>query len=122
MHPFPQKADLAFLLRGEPILQSLAIWPYGLTIGFDNGCSINVENAVSYVSSTGETRRYEAEWRNEQPVLFHGLLEQKLADVERSDLELALVFENGGRLIVHSDLSMYEAGQIYGPSGSMYVF
>jgi hypothetical protein len=122
MHPFPKQEDLAFLLTGEPVLQSLAVWPYAVTIGFDNGCSINVGSALTYIGVDGVTVRYDAEWRNEKAIGFHALLEQKMVRLERSDFDLNLVFEKGGQLVIHSDLSMYEAGQIYGPDGSMEVF
>ena len=122
MHPFPKQEDLAFLLAGEPTLQSLSLWPYALAIGFDNGCSINVQNALTYIDAEGTSVRYDAEWRNEKLVGFHALLEQKLVRLVRSDLDLTLVFEKGGQLVIHSDLSMYEAGQIYNAAGSMEVF
>ena len=122
MHPFPKSEQLQFLLAGQPTLTQLVFNPYGLGLTLDNDCSINVENALSHVSPNGEVSLYEREWRNEKPSHLHTLLERSLISVDTADYLLTLCFEGGDKVLVHSDDSNFEAGQIYGSDGSLIVF
>jgi hypothetical protein len=123
MHPFPSSDRLQFLLANSARLTQLVINPYGLTLVLDNGCAIVAENAISYRTAEGVETTYSAEWRNEAPVTFNALLEQRLLAVTAEEWRLILGFEGGGALVVHSLEDGYEAGQITGdPSGSLIVF
>jgi len=123
MHPFPSSDRLQFLLADDARLTQIVINPYGLALALDNGCAIVVEYAISYRTADGVETTYSAEWRNEAPVTFHALLEQRLLAVTAEEWRLTLGFEGGVTLVVHSSEDAYEAGQVTGdPSGSLIVF
>jgi hypothetical protein len=79
---------------------------------FDNGCVIAVEHSITYRGASGGSTTYAKEWRNEQPIIFHRLLERRLIGVASNEWSLELAFEGDESLIVHSDSSPYEAGHI----------
>lgn len=123
MHPFPSSDRFQFLLANEPRLTQIVINPYGLALLLDNGCTIVVEHALSYRTAAGTETTYSTEWRNEVPVTFHALLERRLIVVAAEEWRLALGFDGGDTLVVHSSEGGYEAGQITGdPSGALIVF
>jgi hypothetical protein len=123
MHPFPSSDRLQFLLAEEARLTQIVINPYGLVLTMDNGCTIAVEHAISYRTADGVETTYSAEWRNETPITFHALLEQRLLAVTTEEWRLTLGFEGGVTLVVHSSEDGYEAGQITGdPSNLLIVF
>ena len=121
MHPFPTSEKLQFLLAGHPILSQIGVNPYGVKLVLDNGCSITSEGKLTYVDPEGSHFGYEREWRNEAPIRFHALLEQRLVLIDSEQLSLFLKFEKGA-LMVHSELGPYESGQIHSADGSCLVF
>jgi len=123
MHPFPSSDRLQFLLADEARLNQIAVHAYGLALALDNGCTIVVQHAITYRAADGVETTHAAEWRNEAPITFHALLEQRLIAVEAEEWRLVLTFEGDVTLVVHSSEDGYEAGQITGdPSGSLIVF
>ena len=122
MKPFPKFDELQFLLASEPVLTMIGVNPYGLTLNLDNGCAINSEEGLTYVDQAGVYHCYAKEWRNEKPIVFHALLEQRLVALDRDDLALTLRFSGGGVLVLPSVLGPYESGQIYSANGGMDVY
>jgi hypothetical protein len=121
MHPFPSADRLPFLLEGSPRLDGITVAPYVLNLQLDNGCSLTCEWKLTYVDQAGTESIYEREWRNEAPIHFHHLLEQRLILLDREDYALTLRFAGGGMLIIHSYNGPYECGQIYGPDESPFI-
>ncbi len=122
MHPFPPEGELQFLLANEPLLEVVSIGPFILHLMFDNDCFVAIEEAITHRDAGGHETCYRAEWRNEQPIVFHRLIQRRLVGVNSSDWVLELWFEGRESLLIHSEPSMYESGQIKKPDGTLIVF
>jgi hypothetical protein len=122
MTPFPESARVQFLLNGDCWITQIVLNATTMAFQFANGCRIDVGGALSYLPPSGDRIDYAQEWFHGQPILFHSLFEKRLVDVTTNGLVMTLSFENGALLLIHSDLSPYEAGAVLGPDGSRIGF
>ena len=122
MHPFPPSADVQFLTEGEAYITQVVLNATTMAFQLENQCRIDVGGALAYVDEAGVRTDYESEWFREGPIRFHVLLGKRLIDVQTDHLTMTVMFENDARLIVHSDLSPYEAGAVLGPNNAGFYF
>ncbi|CAN5316814.1 hypothetical protein BH09PSE1_BH09PSE1_01090 [soil metagenome] len=117
MMPFPPSDEVAFLLDGDAWVTQVVFNATTMWFQLANGCRIESELGLTYVSDAG-TVSYEGEWFQIEAVHFLPLIEKQIVSVETKDLEMAITFENGARLIVRSEIGPYEAGSVLGPKDS----
>ena len=120
--PFPPSESVAFLLEGDAWISQVVFNATNMLFRLANGCQIDVELGLTYVSDVGVVLNYETEWFRTEAVHILPLIEKKIVAVETADLEMVLTFENGARLIVRSDIGPYESGAVLGPSDSRLGF
>lgn len=120
MHPFPPSSDLDFLLAGDSRLSQIVIDPHQLTLVFDNGSKVVSEHRAKFENG-GRLEVYN-EWRDVPSVSLHQLLECRLLSATTDNLVLTLEFEGDARVRIYSDLTNFEAGQMYRPDGSLIAF
>lgn len=122
MIPFPESAQVEFLLEGDAWITQIVLNATTIAFQLANECRIDVEGALTYVAEDGTSRTYKNDWFREEPLFFHVLLEKRILGVATKDLDMTLAFENGARLIVHSDVGPYEAGAVLGPNNAGFYF
>ena len=120
MYAFPPTAEVQFLLSDDAALTQIVLDSNQLTLMFDNGCKIASQHRAAY--ERGDVREEYREWRDTPAISLHHLLERKLICVWADDLRLTLEFDNEAKVEIFSDLSNFEAGQIYRAAGSLIVF
>jgi hypothetical protein len=113
MHPFPPADELAFLVGVE--IGQVCLDPWSTQFRFADGGQITVEGRFEYVDVGGRIHTHQSEEHLETgPVLFRELLQQRVS-LSVEPFVLALAFENGSVLRLHSDEGQYECGQIRPP-------
>lgn len=122
MHAFPPSLEVQFLLTGDAWITQIVLNATTMALQLANGCRIEVEGAVTYVGKDGAETLYDKEWFRAEALKFHVLLGKRLVTAETHQLDLTLTFENEARLIIHSDLSPYEAGAVLGPDNAGFYF
>ncbi len=122
MTPFPPGESVAFLLEGDASISQVVFNATNMFFRLANGCQIDVELGLTYVSEAGVVFTYDTEWFGTETVHILPLIEKTIVAVETDDLEMVLTFENGAKLIVRSDIGPYEAGAVLGPNDSRLGF
>lgn len=122
MTPFPPSESVAFLLEGDASISQVVFNATNMFFRLANGCQIDVELGLTYVSEAGVVFTYDTEWFGTETVHILPLIEKTIVAVETDDLEMVLTFENGAKLIVRSDIGPYEAGAVLGPNDSRLGF
>jgi len=120
--PFPPSESVAFILEGDASISQIVFNATNMSFRLANGCQIDVELGVTYVSDTGVVFTYDTEWFRTEAVHILPLIGKKIVAVETAELEMVLSFENGANLIVRSDIGPYEAGAVLGPNDSRLGF
>ena len=119
MQPFPHRSELQFLAGRT--LESISLG-YGLIL-FDFGqVSINVEDSLEHVDTTGAVRRQNFREASLSPIFLHHLVQQKVYTVETEPFCLSLVFDRGDIVRIFSDTGPYECGQIWDENGHWIIF
>lgn len=122
MTPFPPSESVAFLLEGDASISQVVFNATNMFFRLANGCQIDVELGLTYVSEAGVVFTYDTEWFGTETVHILPLIQKTIVAVETDDLEMVLTFENGAKLIVRSDIGPYEAGAVLGPNDSRLGF
>jgi hypothetical protein len=111
MYRFPVTEDLAFLVGDEVISVTLA--SYAVDIKFAGGSLIRVELGLEYVDIKGKQQIYDPQRRFEcGPIFFHAIVGDRVTRLDSDDFRLTFVFSSGQTLVILSDDSRHEAGQI----------
>jgi len=122
MRPFPLSDQIAFLLEGDAWITQIVLNATTISFVIANGCRIDASQSVIYLAPDGSRTVHNKEWRDEQPICFHNLLEKRLLGVTTSGLLMYLTFEGGYQLIITSDISPYEAGAVLDSNSKGFYF
>jgi hypothetical protein len=121
MHPFPPGDQLNFLVGAE--LGSITIHPYSIDFRFVDGTGLTAEQGIEYVDEHGHRHTHAPQDHlGPDPLSFHALLQDRIAQVRVEAYHLTLVFESGRRLTVLSEAGPYESGQIWRGGKRLIVF
>jgi hypothetical protein len=111
MHPFPDAAELQFLMGKE--LGQIALDPWSLQFRFSDGGQISVEGCIDHIDETGTVHSHDCQQRTGDALYLHQLLQHPITAIGVEPLCLSLKFEGGALLKIYTDLGQYECGQIY---------
>ncbi len=111
MHPFGPRETLTFLINDT--LAQISIDPYSLQFSFESGTNVTAEFGVTFVAADG-TQGYCDVQQQVMPSLttVHDFISKVVTDIAVNEQRLDLIFSSGAVLQIHTDLGMYESGQI----------
>ncbi|MBO9575823.1 MAG: hypothetical protein J7494_08820 [Sphingobium sp.] len=94
-------------------LGQVCLDPHGIQFKFDS-LALSVQFEIEHIEADGTRHSYDCTAHVGPPLLLHRLLQKSVKNVERDELAFTLFFEDGARLIVHSELGPYECWQLCG--------
>jgi hypothetical protein len=120
MHPFPPATGLQFLV-GE-VMGQIALDPYSIQLRFADGGQISVEGRLEHVDGTGQAHSYNCQASDGTAIYLHQLLQHRIVTVEVEPFCLTMIFDDGARLLIFSEVGPYECGHISTRDNRMIVF
>lgn len=108
---FPSAAELQFLVGKE--VGQICLDPNSVQFIFWNGGRISVDYDFTHVADDGKSYDYDCAAFTGPPLLLHRLIAKTIALFEVESLRLTLAFNDGQKLILHSEDGPYECGQIW---------
>lgn len=110
MYAFPAVSDLGFLVGKE--LAQVALDPQGVQFRWEQGGQISAWFEIEHIDDQGHQTRYDGIAFTGPPLLLHRLLQRIVSRIESVPLLLTLHFDDGQRLMLHSQEGPYECGMI----------
>ncbi|WP_257544359.1 hypothetical protein [Sphingopyxis sp. DBS4] len=111
MRSFPPAPDLHFLIGKQ--LGQVCLDPNSVQLHFWNGGGIHIDHDVDHVTKSGQSCRYDCAAHTGPPLLLHRLIARTIASIDVEPFRLALLFDDGQCLILHSEESAFECGHIW---------
>jgi len=110
MRAIPPIAELP-QFEGDAICQ---IWldPWAVRFLFESGTQVYAEYGIEHHDPDGTVWRYACQADGGPPLALHRLLYKRVVAVDHDELRLTFKTEDGAALVILSDVSPYEAGQI----------
>ena len=121
MNRFPNRARFGVLIDAE--LSLIVLRPDRIEFRFVGGACVAVQYRVEYVDGSGRRHAHEPQLQmRPDPIQFHQLIGERVADLELEPLRLTLIFRSGRQLSILSNEGADEAGQISHPATELIAF
>jgi hypothetical protein len=120
MHPFPPAEQLECFV-GDAIAQ---VWldPWSVQLRFESMRHLFAAQRIEHVEPNGTLWEYDCQAEEGPPLILNRLLYRRIVAVEREDLRLTFLIDDGSALSVLTELGPYESGHIEGPEIGFAVF
>jgi len=120
MGSFPDVEQLQCFV-GDAIAQ-VSLDPHSVQFAFESMRRLVAEFGIEHVEPDGTLWRYDCRAADGPPLILHRALYRPIVAIERTDLRLTFIFDDGSTLSVLSEIGPYESGQIFDPKTGFTVF
>jgi hypothetical protein len=111
MRRFPAEAQLQFLVGKE--VGQIRLDPHSVQFIFWNGGMIHVDHDFVHVADDKKSYDCDCTAHTAPPLLLHRLIAKTITLFEVEPLRLTLAFNDGQKLILHSEEGPHECGQFW---------